>query len=144
DLIEPRSVLSGAEPVERETTHWYLPLGELQPRLEAWIAEKDDWKPTVLGQVRSWFNDGLTDRAMTRDLPWGVPVPPEVEGAAEGKVLYVWFDAPIGYVHHEGVGGEAGRPRALAPLLAGPPRRHRAPPRPLHREGQHRLPHAHL
>src|SRR5690606_14035402 len=98
DLIEPRSVLSGAEPVERETTHWYLPLGELQPRLEAWIAEKDDWKPTVLGQVRSWFNDGLTDRAMTRDLPWGVPVPPEVEGAAEGKVLYVWFDAPIGYV----------------------------------------------
>lgn len=98
DLINPKSVLSGAEPVERETTHWYLPLGDLQPRLQAWIAEKDDWKPNVLGQVGSWFNDGLADRAMTRDLPWGVPVPPEIEGAAEGKVLYVWFDAPIGYV----------------------------------------------
>ncbi|MDX1419875.1 MAG: methionine--tRNA ligase, partial [Rubricoccaceae bacterium] len=103
DLIEPRSALSGAEPVERETTHWYLPLGSLQARLETWIAEKEDWKPTVLGQVRSWFNDGLADRAMTRDLPWGVPVPPEVEGSVvegepSGKVLYVWFDAPIGYV----------------------------------------------
>ncbi len=95
ELIEPRSTLSGAEPVLRETTHWYLPLGEMQPRLEAWIAEHPEWKPTVRGQVQSWFNAGLTARAMTRDLPWGVPVP--VEGV-EGKVLYVWFDAPIGYV----------------------------------------------
>ncbi len=98
ELIEPRSALSGAEPVERETTHWYLPLGDLQPALERWIATKGDWKPNVLGQVRSWLADGLADRAMTRDLPWGVPVPPEVEGDTEGKVLYVWFDAPIGYL----------------------------------------------
>ncbi|NNF57394.1 MAG: methionine--tRNA ligase [Rhodothermaceae bacterium] len=98
DLIEPKSVLSGAEPVERETTHWYLPLGDLQPRLQEWIVTKPDWKPNVLGQIGSWFNDGLADRAMTRDLPWGVPVPDGVEGEAEGKVLYVWFDAPIGYL----------------------------------------------
>ncbi len=98
DLIEPRSTLSGATPERRETTHWYLPLGDLQPQLEAWIATKDDWKPNVLGQVRSWFQAGLTDRSMTRDLDWGIPVPPEVDGDTEGKVLYVWFDAPIGYL----------------------------------------------
>ena len=98
ELIDPKSTVSGAEPETRETTHWYLPLGNLQPRLEAWIATKPDWKPNVRGQVRSWFNDGLTDRAMTRDLPWGVPVPEGVEGAVDGKVLYVWFDAPIGYI----------------------------------------------
>lgn len=98
DLIEPHSTLSGATPECRETTHWYLPLGDMQPDLEAWIATRDGWKPNVLGQVRSWFGDGLSDRAMTRDLDWGVPVPPEVEGETEGKVLYVWFDAPIGYL----------------------------------------------
>ena len=97
DLIEPRSTLSGASPERRETTHWYLPLGGLQPALEAWIDTKD-WKPNVLGQVRSWFQSGLSDRAMTRDLDWGVPVPPGAEGDVEGKVLYVWFDAPIGYL----------------------------------------------
>ncbi|HYE97088.1 MAG TPA: methionine--tRNA ligase [Rubricoccaceae bacterium] len=98
DLKEPRSALSGAAPVEKETTHWYFPLGTWQPKLESWIAEQKNWKPNVLGQIRSWFNDGLSDRAMTRDLPWGVPVPGEVEGDVEGKALYVWFDAPIGYL----------------------------------------------
>ena len=94
ELIEPRSTLSGAVPVRRETTHWYLPLGDLQPELEAWIETKrETWKPNVIGQVGSWLSSGLGDRAMTRDLPWGVPVP-----GAEGKVLYVWFDAPIGYL----------------------------------------------
>ena len=95
DLIEPRSTLSGAVPVRRETTHWYLPLGDLQPELEAWIdTKRGAWKPNVLGQVGSWLSDGLADRAMTRDLPWGISVP----GADDGKVLYVWFDAPIGYL----------------------------------------------
>ena len=95
DLIEPRSALSGAIPVRRETTHWYLPLGDRQRDLEAWLAtKKGSWKPNVLGQVGSWLTDGLADRAMTRDLPWGIPVP----GAEDGKVLYVWFDAPIGYL----------------------------------------------
>ena len=98
DLIEPSSTLSGATPERRETTHWYLPLGDLQPDLEAWIQTKADWKPNVLGQVKSWFQAGLSDRAMTRDLDWGVPVPPDLEGETDGKVLYVWFDAPIGYV----------------------------------------------
>ncbi len=98
DLIEPRSALSGATPIERETTHWYLPLGAMQPALEAWIGTHADWKPNVLGQIRSWLTAGLADRAMTRDLPWGVPVPPDVGGDTAGKVLYVWFDAPIGYV----------------------------------------------
>ena len=97
DLIQPRSTLSGAAPERRETTHWFLPLGDLQPALEDWIATKD-WKPNVLGQVRSWFQSGLSDRAMTRDLDWGVPVPEGADGDTEGKVLYVWFDAPIGYI----------------------------------------------
>ena len=97
DLIEPQSTLSGATPERRETTHWFLPLGDLQPRLDAWIATKD-WKPNVTGQVKSWLQSGLSDRAMTRDLDWGVPVPSDVDGDTEGKVLYVWFDAPIGYV----------------------------------------------
>ena len=97
-LVEPRSTLSGASPEPRETTHWFLPLGRMQEALESWIATKTDWKPNVLGQVRSWFSDTLGDRAMTRDIPWGVPVPPEVDGDVEGKVLYVWFDAPIGYL----------------------------------------------
>ncbi|HEX9950954.1 MAG TPA: methionine--tRNA ligase [Rubricoccaceae bacterium] len=98
DLIEPRSALSGATPIERETRHWYLPLGAMQPALEAWVSTKTDWKPNVTGQIRSWLAAGLADRAMTRDLPWGVPVPETVAGDTAGKVLYVWFDAPIGYV----------------------------------------------
>jgi methionyl-tRNA synthetase len=102
DLINPRSVLSKATPELRQTTHWYLPLGDWQERLEAWIATHPEWKPNVLGQVRSWLQQGLRDRAVTRDIPWGVPVPEDVAQrhgvAAEGKVLYVWFDAPIGYI----------------------------------------------
>ncbi len=102
ELINPRSALTDATPVLRETTHWYLPLGDWQPKLEAWIATKDDWKPNVLGQINAWFNDGLRERAITRDVPWGVPVPEDVARAAgvdaHGKVIYVWFDAPIGYV----------------------------------------------
>ncbi len=102
ELIEPRSRLSDADPELRETTHWYLPLGDFQERLSKWIATKSDWKPNVLGQVRSWLEDGLRDRAITRDVPWGVPVPTEVGEAHDidvsGKVIYVWFDAPIGYI----------------------------------------------
>ncbi|MFK7989394.1 MAG: methionine--tRNA ligase [Sandaracinaceae bacterium] len=102
ELIDPQSTLSEATPEWKETTHWYLPLGEHQADIEAWIATKPDWKPNVLGQIKSWFTLGLQDRAMTRDLPWGVSVPEDVAEAqgvsADGKVLYVWFDAPIGYV----------------------------------------------
>jgi methionyl-tRNA synthetase len=97
DLINPKSTLSGAVPVMRETKHWYLPLNEYEPWLREWIVEghKGDWKPNVYGQCKSWIDQGLHPRAVTRDLDWGVPVP--VAGA-EGKVLYVWFDAPIGYI----------------------------------------------
>jgi methionyl-tRNA synthetase len=102
ELIEPRSTLTDATPVEKETTHWYLPLGDLQPALEDWIDTHPEWKNNVRGQVQSWFNDGLQDRAITRDVPWGVPVPADVAERhgieAEGKVIYVWFDAPIGYI----------------------------------------------
>lgn len=102
ELINPRSALTQATPELRETTHWYLPLGEFQEKLEAWLGTHTDWKPNVLGQVRSWLNDGLKDRAITRDVPWGVPVPEDVAAAAgvdaTGKVIYVWFDAPIGYI----------------------------------------------
>ena len=95
ELINPRSALTGATPEYRETEHWYIPLGDLQPQLETWLATKTDWKPNVMGQVKSWLTAGLGDRAVTRDLNWGVKVPlPD----AEGKVLYVWFDAPIGYI----------------------------------------------
>ncbi|WP_209391340.1 methionine--tRNA ligase [Chryseobacterium sp. RR2-3-20] len=97
ELINPKSMLSGNIPVLKETKNWYLPLNEYEDFLNQWIIEghKDDWKPNVYGQVKSWLNDGLKPRAMTRDLNWGVPVPlPN----AEGKVLYVWFDAPIGYI----------------------------------------------
>ena len=97
ELINPKSMLSGNIPVLKETKNWYLPLNEYEDFLNQWIIEghKDDWKPNVYGQVKSWLNDGLKPRAMTRDLNWGVPVPlPNVEG----KVLYVWFDAPIGYI----------------------------------------------
>ncbi len=102
ELIDPKSTLSDATPEWRETTHWYLPLGTYQPDIEKWIATKTHWKPNVLGQIRSWLASGLADRAMTRDLPWGVQVPEDVAEKngvdPEGKVLYVWFDAPIGYI----------------------------------------------
>ncbi|NOU46444.1 MAG: methionine--tRNA ligase [Bacteroidales bacterium] len=97
DLINPRSALSGNVPVLKDTKHWYLPLNDFEPWLREWILEghKDDWKPNVYGQCKSWIDQGLQARAVTRDLDWGVKVP--VEGA-DGKVLYVWFDAPIGYI----------------------------------------------
>lgn len=97
ELINPVSTLSGKAPVLRETTHWYLPLDKYQPWLEEWLLEgkKGKWKKNVYGQCKSWLEAGLLPRSMTRDLDWGVPVP--VEGA-EGKVLYVWLDAPIGYI----------------------------------------------
>ncbi|WP_394667119.1 methionine--tRNA ligase [uncultured Chryseobacterium sp.] len=97
ELINPKSMLSGNVPILKDTKNWYLPLNDYEDFLNEWIIEghKDDWKPNVYGQVKSWLNDGLKPRAMTRDLNWGVPVPlPN----AEGKVLYVWFDAPIGYI----------------------------------------------
>jgi methionyl-tRNA synthetase len=95
ELINPRSTLSGAQPVLRSTKNWFLPLDTMQPQIEAYIDAHKDWKPNVYGQCKSWLSGGLNPRAMTRDLDWGVKVP--VEGA-DGKVLYVWFDAPIGYI----------------------------------------------
>ncbi len=97
DLIDPKSAISGKAPELKSTKHWYLPLDQHQEFLKNWIGNehKDDWKPNVYGQCLSWINDGLRPRAVTRDLDWGIPVP--VKGA-EGKVLYVWFDAPIGYI----------------------------------------------
>lgn len=96
DLINPKSAISGAKPVLKKTKHWYLPLDKYQHFLEEWILkEHPEWKTNVVGQCRSWFDAGLHPRAVSRDLPWGVPVPlPN----SEGKVLYVWFDAPIGYI----------------------------------------------
>lgn len=97
DLIEPKSAISGETPSLKTTTHWYLPLDRYEDFLRSWILEshKSDWKTNVLGQVKSWIDDGLKPRAVTRDLSWGIPVP--VAGG-ENKVLYVWFDAPIGYI----------------------------------------------
>ena len=97
ELINPQSTISGSQPVMRETKHWYLPLDRYTTFLEEWIIKghKSDWKPNVYGQVKSWLTNGLQARAVTRDLDWGIPVP--VPGG-EGKVLYVWFDAPIGYI----------------------------------------------
>ena len=96
DLINPKSAITGNKPVLRETKHWYLPLDKWEPFLRHWILdEHKEWKPNVYGQCKSWLDMGLQPRAVSRDLDWGVPVP--VEGA-EGKVLYVWFDAPIGYI----------------------------------------------
>lgn len=97
ELINPKSALSGNVPVQKETKHWYLPLEDYEGWLKEWILEghKDDWKTNVYGQVKSWIDQGLKPRAVTRDLDWGVNVP--VDGA-DGKVLYVWFDAPIGYI----------------------------------------------
>ena len=96
ELINPKSKLSGAEPVKKKTTHWYLPLDKYEQWLSDWIlAGHKEWRSNVYGQCKSWIDGGLQPRAVSRDLDWGVPVP--VEGA-EGKVLYVWFDAPIGYI----------------------------------------------
>jgi methionyl-tRNA synthetase len=97
DLINPKSALSGNTPVLKETKHWYLPLNEYDAWLREWILQghKADWRPTVYGQCKSWIEQGLQPRAVTRDLSWGVKVPLK---EAEGKVLYVWFDAPIGYI----------------------------------------------
>ena len=96
DLIDARSAITGNKPELKETKHWYLPLDKYEPYLKEWILEEHkEWKPNVYGQCKSWLDNGLHPRAVTRDLDWGVPVP--VEGA-DGKVLYVWFDAPIGYI----------------------------------------------
>jgi len=96
DLINPTSTISGSKPVLKETKHWYLPLDKYEPWLKQWILEEHkEWKPNVYGQCKSWIDQGLHPRAVSRDLNWGIPVP--VEGA-DGKVLYVWFDAPIGYI----------------------------------------------
>ena len=96
DLINPKSAISGSQPVMRETKHWYLPLDKHEAWLRQWILDDHkEWRPNVYGQCKSWLDMGLQPRAVSRDLDWGIPVP--VEGA-EGKVLYVWFDAPIGYI----------------------------------------------
>ena len=97
DLINPKSAISGAKPILKETKHWFLPLDQYEDYLKDWILKdhKKDWKTNVYGQCKSWIDDGLRPRAVTRDLDWGIPVP--VKGA-DGKVLYVWFDAPIGYI----------------------------------------------
>ncbi|MES2651063.1 MAG: methionine--tRNA ligase [Bacteroidota bacterium] len=95
DLINPKSTLSGEPPVRRETKNWFLPLDKFEPQLRAYIESHKEWRPNVYGQCQSWLNAGLQPRAMTRDLDWGVKVP--IKGA-DGKVLYVWFDAPIGYI----------------------------------------------
>jgi methionyl-tRNA synthetase len=97
ELINPVSTLSGSAPIKKKTTHWYLPLGKHEDFLKKWILEehKEDWRPTVVGQCKSWIEGGLQPRAVTRDLDWGVKVP---LADAAGKVLYVWFDAPIGYI----------------------------------------------
>ena len=96
ELINPTSMISGNQPVLKETKHWYLPLDQYEPWLREWILESHkEWKPNVYGQCKSWIDSGLQPRAVTRDLDWGIPVPIE---KTEGKVLYVWFDAPIGYI----------------------------------------------
>ncbi len=100
DLINPRSTLTNSKPVLKSTKHWFLKLDEQQKGIEDWFdttSKGNNWKAHVVGQCKSWLNDGLRPRAMTRDLNWGIPVPPEIAGA-EGKVLYVWLDAPIGYI----------------------------------------------
>ncbi len=97
DLINPKSAITGATPSLKETKHWFLPLDKHESFLKEWILDghKSDWKPNVYGQCKSWIEDGLRPRAVTRDLDWGIPVPVE---SGDGKVLYVWFDAPIGYI----------------------------------------------
>ncbi len=107
ELINPKSMLSGESPVMKETKHWYFPLDQYEEWLRHWIVEEHpEWKSNVAGQCKSWLDNGLRPRPMTRDLDWGIPVP--VEGA-EGKVLYVWFDAPIGlHLCHQGLGSLSG------------------------------------
>ena len=97
DLINPRSTISGSTPIKKKTKHWYLPLNNFENFIRKWIIEghKEDWKSNVYGQVKSWIENGLQPRAVTRDLKWGIPVPVKQN---KGKVLYVWFDAPIGYI----------------------------------------------
>ena len=97
DLINPKSKLSGNKPILKKTKHWFLPLNNFEPFLKKWFLKdnKDNWKANVFGQVKSWINEGLKPRAITRDLDWGIPVPLD---EAKNKVLYVWFDAPIGYI----------------------------------------------
>ena len=97
DLINPKSTISGAKPITKSTKHWFLPLDQYEDFLKEWILKghKKDWKTNVYGQCKSWIDDGLKPRAVTRDLDWGIPVP---AAGGEGKVLYVWFDAPIGYI----------------------------------------------
>jgi methionyl-tRNA synthetase len=99
ELVNPVSTLSGKTPIKRKTTHWYLPLNRHEDFLRDWILQehKEDWRPTVVGQCKSWIEGGLQPRAVTRDLDWGVKIPSSIPGA-DGKVLYVWFDAPIGYI----------------------------------------------
>lgn len=102
ELIDPKSTVTDTTPVKKSTTHWFLRLADLQPKLEAWLEGKSYWKKNVMGQVKSWLNSGLADRSITRDASWGVPVPADIaekDGVdATGKVLYVWLDAPIGYI----------------------------------------------
>ncbi len=154
ELIDPRSALSDATPEPRETTHWYLPLESTQPALDAWLTGTRDgldrmaaWKPNVTGQIGSWLAAGLRDRAITRDIAWGVPVPPAVAEAAgveaSGKVLYVWFDAPIGYVSATKEWA-ALHGRDWRDYWQADRGRDGAAARPLHRQGQHRLPRPHL
>ena len=94
--------MTDTEPELRSTTHWYLTLDKMQSWLEEWVGSKTHWKPNVLGQIKSWLKEGLVPRSITRDLPWGISIPEDVAAAegvdADGKVLYVWFDAPIGYI----------------------------------------------
>lgn len=97
ELINPRSKITGDTPVEKETTHFYFPLGRYQDKLSKWIFSKENWKSNVINYCKGWFKAGLRDRAITRDLDWGVKVPIESEGS-KGKVIYVWFEAPIGYI----------------------------------------------
>ncbi|HNE50544.1 MAG TPA: methionine--tRNA ligase [Chitinophagales bacterium] len=98
DLIHPKSTITNSTPVLKQTKHWFLRLDAQQEGIATWLeTKKNTWKSHVYGQCKSWLNDGLKPRAMTRDLDWGIPVPPEIEGS-EGKVLYVWLDAPIGYI----------------------------------------------
>ncbi len=100
ELINPKSTLTDSSPIDKETSHWYIELGSLQAGLEQWLGSMSNWKTNVKGQVGSWLNDGLRARAITRDIDWGIPLPEEAGTAEEreGKVLYVWFDAPIGYI----------------------------------------------
>ncbi len=94
-LKNPKCAICGAEPIVKITKHWYLPMADFQPELETWLKQKKNWKDNVMNYCNGWFKEGLRDRAITRDLDWGIPVPlPD----AEGKVMYVWFDAPIGYI----------------------------------------------